>query len=162
MKIKGMKHLEKIVNEFTRTFGVIAHWNPDFEALPTQKIIGFTVFVEEDMEEVFLADAEARFPEVHASLFLWLLMHEIGHCMTDYLWTAEDEAYFEETRNSLDDYFGYDVMAKNDWYHKIGDEYMATKWAGEYMMAHPKKMKKFNKKMNEAMRIFCKKNGIAP
>ena len=30
------------------------------------------------------------------------------------------------------------------------------------MIAHPKKMAKFNKKLNEAMRVFCKKNGIAP
>ena len=39
---------------------------------------------------------------------------------------------------------------------------MATKWAGEYMIAHPKKMAKFNKKLNEAMKVFCRKNGIAP
>jgi hypothetical protein len=82
--------------------------------------------------------------------------------MTDYLWTAEDEAYFETARNDLDEWFGEDVITKNEWYHKIGDEYMATKWAGEYIITHPKKMAKFNKKLNEAMKIFCKKNGITP
>ena len=162
MKAKGMKKFEKIINEFTQTFGVTAYWNPDFEALPAQKIIGFTVVVDEDMQECFLNDAELRFPEVHASLFLWLLMHEIGHCMTDYLWTPEDERYFKITRDKLDNLFKEDVVKKNEWYHRIGDEFMATKWAGEYMIAHPKKMAKFNKKLNEAMKVFCRKNGIAP
>lgn len=160
MKVKGMKKFEKIINEFTQTFGVTAYWNPAFEALPAQKIIGFTVVVDGDMNECFLNDAEVRFPEVHASLFLWLLMHEIGHCMTDHLWTPDDETYFKKAKKHLDKAFGEDVIRKNNWYHKIGDEYMATKWAGEYMIAHPKKMAKFNKKLNEAMKVFCKKNGI--
>ena len=162
MKVKGMKAITKVVNEFTQTFGVTAKWGKEFEALPTNKIIHFTVIVDEDMDRVFLEDAEARHPEIHANLFVWLLMHEIGHCMTDYLWTDEDEDYFTKAKDKLDVFFGTDVELKNEWYHKIGDEYMATKWAGEYMMAHPKKMKKFCKKMNEVMRVFCKKNKITP
>lgn len=162
MKVKGMKAITKVVNEFTQTFGVTAKWGKEFEALPTNKIVFFTVLVDEDMDKVFLEDAETRYPEIHANLFLWLLMHEIGHCMTDYLWTSEDEDYFMDTKDRLDDVFGTDVELKNEWYHKIGDEYMATKWAGEYMIAHPKKMKKFCRKMNEVMGIFCKKNKITP
>lgn len=161
-KLKYAKELQKVINNFTKTFGVKAKWGNEFEASPTQKVVYFTVVVDADMDEVFLEDAENRYPYVHANLFLWLLMHEIGHCMTDYLWTSEDEDYFEEAKNNLDEFFGYDVVSKNEWYHKIGDEYMATKWAGEYMMAHPKKMQNFCKEMNKAMKIFCKKNAIAP
>lgn len=161
-KLKGAKELQKVVNNFTKTFGVKAKWGTEFEALPSIKEVHFTVVVDADMDEVFLADAEARYPKIHAPLFAWLLMHEIGHCMTDYLWTSEDEDYFEDAKNNLDEYFGIDVGTKNEWYHKIGDEYMATKWAGEYMIAHPKKMRKFCESMNKAMKVFCKKNAIAP
>lgn len=160
--MKGYKRIRKVVNEFTSTFGIRAEWGEEFQALPTDKIITFTVVVDEDMNEVFLADAENRFPAIHANLFLWLLMHEIGHCMTDYLWTMDDEDYFMKAKDRLDDFFETDVESKNEWYHKIGDEYMATKWAGEYMMAHPKKMKRFCRRMNKAMEIFCKENNITP
>lgn len=159
--MKGYKEIRKVVNEFTSTFGIRAEWGEEFQALPTDKIITFTVIVDEDMNEVFLADAEARFPAVHANLFLWLLMHEIGHCMTDHLWDMDDENYFTKAKAKLDEIFD-DVMTINEWYHKIPDEYMATKWAGEYMTYHPKKMKKFNKKMNKAMKNFCEKNNITP
>ncbi len=162
MKVKGLEDIEKIVNEFTQTFGVTAEWGIEFEALPTDKIIHFTIIVDEDLNEVFLKDAENRFPAVHANLFLWLLMHEIGHCMTDYLWTMDDEDYFMKAKDRLDDFFETDVESKNEWYHKIGDEYMATKWAGEYMTAHPKKMKRFCRRMNKAMETFCEENDITP
>ena len=159
--MKGYKRIRKVVNEFTSTFGIRAEWGEEFQALPTDKIITFTVIVDEDMNEVFLADAENRFPAVHANLFLWLLMHEIGHCMTDALWTMDDEEYFKKAKDKLNEYFDTSENI-NEWYHKIPDEYMATKWAGEYMTCHPKKMKKFNKKMNEAMKNFCEKNDITP
>jgi hypothetical protein len=161
MKVKGMKAITKVVNEFTQTFGVTAEWGIEFEALPTDKIIHFTIIVDEDMDRVFLEDAETRFPAVHANLFLWLLMHEIGHCMTDHLWTMDDEAYFMKVKDKLDEYFDTSESV-NEWYHTIGDEYMATKWAGEYMTAHPKKMKRFCRRMNKAMEIFCEKNEISP
>ena len=70
MKVKGMKTVKKVVNEFTKTFGVKAEWGNEFEALPTNKIIRFTVIVDEDMDRVFLEDAEARYPMIHANLFL--------------------------------------------------------------------------------------------
>lgn len=162
-KVKGIKKLTETINEWTmKNFGVTAVFGTDFQALPSNKIIQFTVLVDEDMNEVFLTDAEARFPEVHAHLFLWLLMHEIGHCMTDDIWDGDDEIYFAHMRERLDDYFPCDVYAKNEWYHAIGDEYFATKWAGCYMMEHPKKMSKFNEKINKAMIKFCRKNAITP
>lgn len=161
VKLKGVKSLEKTVNEFTKKeFGVTASMGVEFLSYPSNKIIQFSVVVDEDMQEACINDMESRFPNVHAPMFLWLLMHEIGHCMTDSIWDGDDEIYFAHMRDRLDDYFDGDVLAKNEWYHVIGDEYFATKWAGMYMMAHPKKMKKFCKKMNKAMEKFCIKNAI--
>lgn len=161
MKLKGMRVITKVVNEFTSTFGVRAEWGLDFEAVPADKAITFTVVVGDYMNEAFLEDAENRFPAIHANLFLWLLMHEIGHCMTDYLWDMKDEAYFMKAKKKMPETFET-ILESNDWYHKMPDEYMATKWAGEYMAHHPRKMEKFNSKMNKAMKKFCRRNRITP
>lgn len=162
-KIKGLKKLTAVVNEFTiKNFGVTAEFGAEFEALPSDKIIHFSIIVDEDIQGATIDDMEARFPLVHADMFFWLLMHEVGHCMTDEVWDMDDEAYFEKMKNRLDDYFDGDVFAKNEWYHVIGDEYFATKWAGCYMMEHPKKMRKFAKKFHKAYMKFIEKNAISP
>ena len=162
-KLKGIKNLTKEINKWTqKNFGIKTVLNEDFCAWCDEFKIGYTLVVCSQDAETFLEDVSTRYPDIKADYFLWCLLHEIGHCMTDYLWTSEDEDYFMDTKDRLDDVFGTDVELKNEWYHKIGDEYMATKWAGEYMIAHPKKMKKFCRKMNEVMGIFCKKNKITP
>ena len=160
-KLKGLKKLTKVVNDFTvKNFGVTAEFGDEFEALPSEKLIHFTIIVDEDMQAATIDDMEARFPLIQTDMFFWLLMHEVGHCMTENIWDDDDNAYFEYMKNRLSDYFDGDVIAKNEWYHIICDEYFATKWAGCYMMEHPKKMRKFAKRFHEAYIKFIEKNAI--
>ena len=44
-----------------------------------------------------------RFPDIEVTDFTWLLFHEIGHCMTDDVWTQEDENYFKKQRKLLNE-----------------------------------------------------------
>ena len=174
-KVKGLKKIKKVVNEFTQTFGVKAVWNVDFEAHPELMRVGFTIVVDSDLNSIFLQDCEERFPEIHTNLFIWLLMHEIGHCMTEGFWSDEDSRYFLATKDRTSEYFGYFLNENdpeetfetvqfwvNDIYHAMPDEYLATNWAGNYMKKHPKKMAKFAAKINEAIKELCEKNGITP
>lgn len=174
--MKGMKALLKTINDFTKTnFGIKAVWHKDFEAIPSRNRIGINIAVNSDLNSTFLQDCEERFPEVHTSLFIWLLMHEIGHCMTEEFWTEYDSNYFLATKARAAEYFGYFLDENsseetyesvsywlNDIYHAMPDEYLATNWAGAYMMNHPKKMAKFNDKFNKALKKFYEKNDVAP
>lgn len=165
MKLKGKKALTKIVNDFTKKeFGVTAVFGNEFQALPTDKIIEFSLVVDKDIQECTINDMEERYPDIKTSMFIWLLMHEIGHCMTDKLWDMDDENYFLKAKERLNDYWTTDehadVVARNEWYHLIGDEYFATRWAGRWMRENPKKMKKFCKKLNNAVEEFFRKNGL--
>ena len=166
-KLKGTKAILKVVNEFTQSFGIKAVWGEEFIAMPSDMKIRFTVVIDNALHKCFLEDCERRFPEVHAHIFLWLLMHEIGHCMTTDAWEVDDTWYFLKAKKKLRRYImnGSDDIDTityhlNEIYHAFPDEFLATKWAGEYMGNHPKKMQKFNKKLNKAMIKFIQKNSI--
>ena len=38
---------------------------------------------------------------VNADIFLWALMHEIGHCMTEDMWTDEEREYFNYQKDII-------------------------------------------------------------
>lgn len=159
-KIKGKKAFTKVINDFTqKEFGVTAIFGKEFQALPSSKEIEFSLIEDEEMEELFIKDIEERFPDIHTTTFIWSLMHEIGHCMTDDYWDMDDEAYFVKAKAKLDEYFDNSVDM-NVWYHCIGDEYVATRWAGRWMRGNSMKMKKFVKQFNKALKKFYEKNGI--
>lgn len=160
MKVKGLKRIDKVVNNFTAKFGVSAFLDTKngFQAYPNEKVISYNIFADDNWIKCFAEEANNRYNGIEADPFLWGLMHEIGHCMTD-IWDEEDEAFFSRAKENLETFFDT-IEEMNTWYHVIPDEYFATKWAADFMRKHPKMMEKFNKKMNEAMNNFCEKNGI--
>ena len=157
-KVKGLKRINKIINKFTEQFGIKAVLNDDFEAHCGEMIIGYTFAVNADDGYYFLSDVAMRYPDIEADIFLWSLMHEIGHCMTDSMWTEEELEYFwyqkERMTNEEKDYL------RNDWYHATPDEFFATKWAGEYMLRHQKKICKFWNKLQPAIERMYRLNGV--
>ena len=158
-KLKGAKRINKIINEFTeKNFGIHAEMGFEFQAFCGDRLINYTFVMTSKSINYFKADAETRFPEVQADIFLWCLMHEIGHCMTDNMWSFEEQAYFDAQKEMLA-YIERDCD-RYSWYHVLPDEYMATKFAGEYMKAHPKKMAKFWNKLVRDISNDCKKDNL--
>jgi hypothetical protein len=159
MKIKGLKKVDKIVNNFTqKNFGVTAKLDNEFEAFCSKKVIGYTLFCDEDEKAYFIMDAQAKYPHINADIFLWCLMHEIGHCLTDDMWNENEQKYFYIQKKNMTNI--EDDRLRNDWYHACPDEFFATKWAGDYMTAHPKKIAKFWNKMQMAIINLYKKNNL--
>ena len=156
--IKGLKRVNRIINDFTRQFGVTAVLDTEFEAFCEDMRIGYTLYVDEDDQFFFLEDARCRYPEIKADTFLWLFMHELGHCITDGFWTPEEQEYFTNQKDSMMNV--YDDQRRNDWYHACPDEFFATKWAGDYMMNHPKKIAKFWNELQAAILRMYRKNGV--
>lgn len=162
MEIKGIKKIDKIINNFTmKNFGVTARFDTEFEAFCDEgrKLIGYTLITTEGGEGQFIEDATKRYPEINADIFLWALMHEIGHCMTEDMWTPEEREYFYYQKDMIYE-MEVEEEGMNAWYHACPDEFFATKWAGDYMRNHPKKMKKFWNELQVAMLQMYKKNNL--
>ena len=161
MKVKGLKKINKIINHFTEKFGVSAFFDPKngFQAYTSEKVVSYTIFADEEWLRCFAEEANSRYDGIEADPFLWGLMHEIGHCMTD-IWDEEDEAFFKRANENLQKFETVDEI--NEWYHVIPDEYFATKWAADIMRKHPKMMAKFCEKLSKTIMEFCEKNEITP
>ena len=162
MELKGIRKVEKIIHDFTtKNFGVTARLDTEFEAFCDngRKLIGYTFLTDEGGEGELIADAIQRYPNLNADIFLWGLMHEVGHCMTEQMWTPEEREYFNNQKKIIEDE-EVEFEIANVCYHCCPDEFFATRWAGDYMMAHPRKMKKFwNKLQTELLKMY-RKNGL--
>lgn len=158
-EIKGIERIDKIINKFTAPFGVTANLGIEFQAFCDSMTIDYTLFFDEDSTIAFIDDATKRYPEINADIFLWAFMHELGHCMTENMWTEAEKEYFWEQKDAIND-AEIDMDEANNWYHACPDEFFATRWAGEYMLNHPRKMQKFWKKLHAAIMKMYKENGL--
>ena len=154
-----MENILKVVNKFLKkNFNITAYWNVDFEALTAVRKVGFTIAPLAEDTQFFVNDAIARYPYINADPFLWLLFHEVGHVMTENVWTAEELEYFDAQKESLA--YTEDDQMRNDWYHAVPDEFMATRWAANYMAKNQKKVAKFWNELKSAIIKFYEDNQI--
>lgn len=150
--LEGMDKILNIVNKFLEQFNATAYWNEDFEARCESREIGFTLAVSEDSLLEFTNDAYSRYVGIEADPFLWLFLHELGHVMTDNEWTEEELEYFEYQKEMLTEI--EDDQLRADWYHAIPDEFMATRWAAEFMMDYPEVVADFWDELQSAIMEF--------
>lgn len=161
-KLKGLNKLTRELNKYTEEkFGVTCRFGHQFQALPTDKIVYYAIMIGVEMQEIFFNDVHNRFPDIEVTDFTWLLFHEIGHCMTDDMWTQEDEDYFRKQRKLFKkDFFTNEYELANEFYHTMPDEYFATKWASEYIRENPEEIEEFEEMFYEAFTEFLTKNEI--
>lgn len=154
MEIKGSEFIEKMINDFTmENFGIHAVLDTEFLAYCEDKVIGYTYIYEEYARDYFIKDAQKRFPEINADIFLWCLFHEIGHVMTNDVWTEADTWYFAERKEELANTIE-DDQTRFDLYHSIADEYVATNWAGNFMKNHADIVGDFWNRLQPAMQLM--------
>lgn len=155
----GFEELDRAFNEFTQLFGVKAILADEFQAFVHSGEVGYSVFFSTIGEEFFLANAEARYPDIQADIGLWALMHEIGHIKTWGLWTEEEQDYFEHyTEEEIPEI--EDDETRYIAYFNTPIEFMATRWAGETMRREPAMIGAAWAKLQNAMMEFYRINGL--
>lgn len=161
-KLKGLTKLTRKLNEYTKnTFNVTCRFGHEFQALPTDKIVYYAIVIPVWMQDTFFADVYERFPDIEVTDFTWLLFHEIGHCMTDYMWTQEEENFFQRQKKLLNEEpLADNVELKNEFYHIFPDEYFATRWAVNYIREHENEIAEFEEMWYETFTEFIKINEI--
>lgn len=157
-KLKGIEKINNIINELTEEFGIHAELGEDFSALCAENKITYTLVCTDEAKQYFLADVEARYPEIKADIFLWCLLHELGHCMTDDMWSVAEDDYFWMQKDRCSEI--EDDEARYAYYYAIPDEFFATKWAGDFMLENIEYLGEFWQRLQAAIIMCYIENGV--
>ena len=142
MKLKGTKKLTAQMDSFLRPFGVKSLLGKDFAYYPVTEQVQFTIVMEERADRVFAQFIAETFQYKVKDMFLFSLLHEVGHHLT--LEDFEDDEIEKEWKHKskieweIDD-TNYDEKLME--YFNLPSEYAATAWAVSYMRDHEKSFK---------------------
>lgn len=131
-KLKGVRKLNKVVNDFTKQFGITFSLGTEFEVALKQKHGWYAVAVKNDFDTFYTSYIKGISGE-KIPIFLISLLHEIGHFIT--------KDFFDE--DDIDDEFAmkYELAEKYKEvpcvqyafeYFSLSTEEEATNWAIAY------------------------------
>ena len=158
--LKGINEINVLINEFLEPFDLTAELGTDFDYCFLENKIHYALVVGDISSKLFIENAEARFPEAHADIFLWSLLHEIGHSETlDDLENGVEELCMEIKRG-INEHTDWSIEHRHMIYFSCPDEYAATDWAGEYIITHNNELTIFWNKLQKAINNFYELNGV--
>ena len=105
--------------------------------------------------EDFLNSVLRLEPEVEADVFLWSLLHEVGHHETYDEISDEENDYCDDTKKKIEE-----GELPNELYYDMIDERLATEWAVEYANTHKEELKAFWEKLQPAIMDFYRLNKV--
>ena len=160
MLLKGINEIDNIINDFLEPFGLTTELGTDFDYCFVEDKVHYALVIEDTSSKLFMKNAEMRFPDVHADIFLWSLLHEIGHSET--LDDLEDgvEELCMEIKEKLNEHTDWSAETRHMIYFNCPDEEAATNWAGEYMMNHSEEVTIFWNKLRIAIHNFYELNEV--
>ena len=134
--------LKKEIKKFCKPFGVkIIIDNEDGWAC--YKNLIYVPTTEKKMyAEGFMDLIEQDYPDITATEFTWSLLHEVGHAKTWDLFTKKAWKKYEKTAPYIHDI---------EKYSRVPQERVATDWAARYIAKHPKRIAKFEKKIEKIL-----------
>ena len=126
-KLIDFSKIDNILNGFLEPFECTARLSTDFAYFNAENLITYSVAVASRCEDSFMTFVKDLFPEIDADIFLWSILHELGH--------HETEDDFDE--DEWEDYMIKSTTVKTDMeYYNLPIERAATEWAGEFMLEH--------------------------
>lgn len=166
MKLKYIEELNNLVEKFIKYFGCKAEIDTDFAYYPEEKVVTWSPFIMDKADRYFNEFVNEFFPNIEADIFLWSLLHEVGHHMTYEFWSAENLEQSKKVKDLAAERLerkGINPKAEKlcyFMYFSADDEMRATGWAAEYMETHPERVAKFWHDFVDAYNTFLSLNKI--
>lgn len=146
--LQGLNLIEKTIQDFLQKFHCTAKAGIDFCYYPELNQIEYCFVISNKDKTDFLNSIEIWQPTVQADCFLWSLLHELGHHMTEDILTEQEIAQSEREKTKGN-------------YYKAMDEIYATLWAIEYTETHVKTLMQFWNTLQPLILNFYKINKIS-
>lgn len=155
--MKGLSKITKLLNDFVRTIDeeLFVEEDGDFAYYPLSNKITYSLVVSEKGNADFMQSVEFFNPKVKCDIFLWSILHEIGHHETI------DELSDADLRDSeLIKFLAAGGAIPEERYYECPDERAATGWAVQYAESHTAILAEFWEELQKAIMRFYKLNHI--
>ena len=143
---KDLDEIKNIVNDFLFPFELECEIGEDFAYYPFHDLIEISLVTIDRSSKNFLSFVNTEFNDITADIFLWSLLHEIGHHETWDILTdseiIESQIIKKQIQNNE-----IDSNRKDEIYFYTPDEYAATEWAANYMKENVQEVKEFWEKL---------------
>lgn len=163
-KLKGVKRIDRIINEFVEQFGLTAGLDKDFGYYRDGFHIGYSlVATNAEADEYLTAFCNHLNPDIKADIFLISLFHEIGHHFTQFNFSEADWDKSDEVKDHIETAYGrYPKKAAkwNNIYFNLNVEKAATEWGLNYMQTHIDEVNAFWTELQPAIMRFYRKNNV--
>ena len=97
----------------------------------------------QDYLDTFVEYVNDMYPDIEANAWVWATLHEIGHLKVKREFPNKISKYIENGINRM--------MLSTKMHHYDPSEVAATHWAAKYIKKHPKKIKKFEKRLRKEL-----------
>lgn len=163
MKGKDYENTVKdIINDFTKKFGCRAlpahllgdnefYYYPAIETLVY--VYKFSPRFKPDRD--FMNSVKMHGPKVKLNHFMWALLHEIGHHMTEDTFDEEEKDRINKKRWRV-----MKTQAVHP-YYRLPDEWAATEWAVTYANSHTEEVKNLWKRIEALTSEYITNQAVA-
>ena len=138
-----LNNINTIIAEFCGKFGCRVSRQGEFCYIEPLKMVCYELDFGHAcrMNREFMASVKRWRPQIKLNVFVWSLLHELGHCMT---WDNFDDEEYERIYKKKARIWGTKATLP---YYRLPDEMAATKWAVEYANTHKAEIKEFWEKL---------------
>lgn len=155
--MKGLSKITKLLNNFVKTIDkeLFVEEDSDFAYYPSSNKITYSLVVSEKDNADFMQSVEFFNPSVKCDIFLWSILHEIGHHKT-----IDELSEFDLEKSELIKFLAAGGAIPEKRYYECPDERAATGWAVQYAEFHTSILAEFWEKLQKAIMRFYKLNHI--
>ena len=155
--MKGLSKITKLLNDFVKTIDeeLSIEEDSDFAYYPLSNKITYSLVVSEKNNADFMRSVEFFNPRVKCDIFLWSILHEIGHHET-----IDELSDTDLADSELIKFFVSNGCVSEELYYECPDERAATGWAVQYAESHAAILAKFWEELQKAIMRFYKLNHI--
>lgn len=150
-RLKGVKALTKCLDKFLAKWDLTSQFGTDFAYLYYKRIVVWTLAVTQQNDIDFQNFFESLGCNVKCDVFLYSLLHEIGHSQTLDDINEEDYAYALDRKAE---------PLTNAEYFRLPDEIAATQWAVDFLNEHTEEVREFWEEFVPLVMKFYEINNI--
>ena len=151
-RLRGVKEINDCIEKYIKKWHLKARLSTDFCYFPSKRVVCWTLLVSEKNDKDFSNFFESLGCKVKADIFIYSLLHEIGHSQTLFLLSDEEYNYSHDRAD--------DKTITNEEYFNLPNEIIATKWAVEYLNDHAEEVNNFWSELQPKILKFYAKNHI--